>query len=254
MPLADFAGKRNWGYDGVLPLRAGLGLRPARGPEGADRRRARRRADGAARRGLQPLRPEGQLPAALRAAVLHRAHNTPWGAAIDFSNDVGAQILRPQRALLARGVPLRRPALRRGARHHRRVAAPHPRRDLRLGARRQAPGAGERRQPGALPRPRPVHRAVERRLAPRLPRARHRRVATATTSSYADAPAKHLARCLAEGFAYQGEVSPFSKEQRGEPSAHLPPSCFVDFMQNHDQIGNRAFGERIAVLARGRAS
>ena len=63
--------------------------------------------------------------------------------------------------------------------------------------------------------------------------------------AYADAPAKHLARCLAEGFAYQGEESPFSKEPRGEPSAHLPPSCFVDFLQNHDQIGNRAFGERL---------
>jgi 1,4-alpha-glucan branching enzyme len=50
--------------------------------------------------------------------------------------------------------------------------------------------------------------------------------------AYADAPAKHLARCLAEGFAYQGEVSPFTGEKRGEPSAHLPPSCFVDFLQN----------------------
>ena len=66
--------------------------------------------------------------------------------------------------------------------------------------------------------------------------------------AYADAPAKHLARCLAEGFAYQGEESPFSKEPRGEPSAHLPPSCFVDFLQNHDQIGNRAFGERLLSL------
>jgi malto-oligosyltrehalose trehalohydrolase len=78
-------------------------------------------------------------------------------------------------------------------------------------------------------------------------------LATAETdgyyAAYADAPAKHLARCLAEGFAYQGEISPFSKEPRGEPSAHLAPTCFVDFMQNHDQIGNRAHGERLASLA-----
>jgi malto-oligosyltrehalose trehalohydrolase len=67
--------------------------------------------------------------------------------------------------------------------------------------------------------------------------------------AYSDAPAKHLARCLAEGFAYQGEVSPFSHEKRGEPSGHLSPSCFVDFLQNHDQIGNRAFGERLTQLA-----
>src|SRR2546427_11860131 len=68
-------------------------------------------------------------------------------------------------------------------------------------------------------------------------------------AAYADAPAKHLARCLAEGFAYQGELSPFSNEPRGEPSAGLSPLCFVDFMQNHDQIGNRALGERLASLS-----
>src|SRR5690606_28704957 len=36
---------------------------------------------------------------------------------------------------------------------------------------------------------------------------------------------------------------------RGEPSAHLPPAAFVNFLQNHDQIGNRAFGERLSMLA-----
>jgi 1,4-alpha-glucan branching enzyme/maltooligosyltrehalose trehalohydrolase len=68
-------------------------------------------------------------------------------------------------------------------------------------------------------------------------------------ASYIDAPAKHLARCLAEGFAYQGEVSPFSGKPRGEPSRHLPPSAFVNFLQNHDQVGNRAFGERLLSLS-----
>ena len=53
------------------------------------------------------------------------------------------------------------------------------------------------------------------------------------------------ARALAEGFAYQGEISPFSNEPRGAISAYLPPTSFVSFIQNHDQIGNRAFGERI---------
>jgi 1,4-alpha-glucan branching enzyme len=67
--------------------------------------------------------------------------------------------------------------------------------------------------------------------------------------AYADSPARHLARCLAEGYAYQGEVSPFTNEPRGAPSTHLPPSCFVDFLQNHDQIGNRARGERLTSLS-----
>jgi maltooligosyltrehalose trehalohydrolase len=59
-----------------------------------------------------------------------------------------------------------------------------------------------------------------------------------------------FARALAEGFVYQGEKSPnLSGRRRGEPSAGLPPFAFVDFLQNHDQIGNRAFGERMSVLA-----
>ena len=63
-------------------------------------------------------------------------------------------------------------------------------------------------------------------------------------------PAAHLARCLAEGFAYQGEVSEHRRgEHRGEASAHLSPQSFVSFLQNHDQIGNRALGERIDRLA-----
>jgi len=67
---------------------------------------------------------------------------------------------------------------------------------------------------------------------------------------YADAPIRHLGRCLTEGFSYQGEPSIYRDGAvRGEPSTHLPPSAFVSFLQNHDQVGNRAFGERISTLA-----
>ncbi|TDX25364.1 maltooligosyl trehalose hydrolase [Modicisalibacter xianhensis] len=62
-----------------------------------------------------------------------------------------------------------------------------------------------------------------------------------------DATAK-LVRCLSEGFIYQGERSRHG-HTRGEPSAHLPTSAFVIFLQNHDQTGNRALGERLSVLA-----
>jgi len=67
---------------------------------------------------------------------------------------------------------------------------------------------------------------------------------------YAKDPVGHLIRCLTEGFAYQGECSDYRDGQpRGEFSAHLPATAFVNFLQNHDQVGNRAFGERITVLA-----
>jgi len=61
-------------------------------------------------------------------------------------------------------------------------------------------------------------------------------------------PIERLARCLSEGFAFQGETDRRG-HQRGEPSAHLPPTSFVMFLQNHDQIGNRALGERLIALA-----
>ncbi|HSM76525.1 MAG TPA: DUF3459 domain-containing protein, partial [Bryobacteraceae bacterium] len=55
--------------------------------------------------------------------------------------------------------------------------------------------------------------------------------------------------CLMEGFAWQGEPSPYRDgAPRGEPSAHLPPQAFIAFLQCHDQIGNRAFGERITQI------
>lgn len=59
-----------------------------------------------------------------------------------------------------------------------------------------------------------------------------------------------LALSLAEGFAYQGQVSLQSGAARGTPSGHLPPTAFIDFLQNHDQTGNRAFGERLIALAK----
>jgi maltooligosyltrehalose trehalohydrolase len=67
---------------------------------------------------------------------------------------------------------------------------------------------------------------------------------------YADNPFCHLARSLAQGFAYQGEASHHrAGRKRGEPSDHLPPIAFIAFLQNHDQIGNRAFGERLLWIA-----
>jgi malto-oligosyltrehalose trehalohydrolase len=61
----------------------------------------------------------------------------------------------------------------------------------------------------------------------------------------------HVTRTLADGFAYQGEASSHRQgAPRGEPSRDLPRTAFVDFIQNHDQIGNRPLGERLATLAK----
>jgi len=67
-------------------------------------------------------------------------------------------------------------------------------------------------------------------------------------ADFVESPTKKLARCLSDGFIYQGEITQHG-ESRGEPSSHLPPTAFVLFLQNHDQVGNRAFGERLTKLA-----
>ena len=80
----------------------------------------------------------------------------------------------------------------------------------------------------------------------------HTVVTGETTAYYADYavdPVRLLGRCLAEGFAYQGEWSPFRERKRGEASGALPPEAFVNFLQNHDQVGNRALGDRLESLA-----
>jgi maltooligosyltrehalose trehalohydrolase len=71
---------------------------------------------------------------------------------------------------------------------------------------------------------------------------------------YQRSPRGDLARALSSGFVYQGEAAAFwGGKLRGEPSGALPPSAFVNFLQNHDQIGNRALGDRLESIADPRA-
>jgi maltooligosyltrehalose trehalohydrolase len=67
---------------------------------------------------------------------------------------------------------------------------------------------------------------------------------------YQASPRGDLARALGSGFVYQGEAAAFwGGKLRGEPSGTLTPTAFVNFLQNHDQIGNRPFGDRLESIA-----
>ncbi|MDP2968233.1 MAG: DUF3459 domain-containing protein, partial [Deltaproteobacteria bacterium] len=57
-----------------------------------------------------------------------------------------------------------------------------------------------------------------------------------------------LVKALREGFVYSGQYSSYRRRKHGNSSKHLPPSKFVVFSQNHDQIGNRAKGDRLSTL------
>lgn len=61
-----------------------------------------------------------------------------------------------------------------------------------------------------------------------------------------DGDQAELGLALAEGYAFQGQKPMLEGQTKGEPSAHLPPTAFIAFVQNHDQIGNRPRGDRLA--------
>ena len=66
---------------------------------------------------------------------------------------------------------------------------------------------------------------------------------------YVERPLDHVTRVLASGFSYQGESSVHrGGRARGERSDKLSPLAFVNFLQNHDQIGNRPLGDRLSTL------
>jgi maltooligosyltrehalose trehalohydrolase len=59
---------------------------------------------------------------------------------------------------------------------------------------------------------------------------------------------EHLVKSMREGFVYSGDYSVYRKRNQGNSSKDIPADQFVVFSQNHDQIGNRMFGERLTNL------
>jgi maltooligosyltrehalose trehalohydrolase len=262
MPIAQFAGTRGWGYDGVLPYA------PFAHYGTPDELKAL--VDAAHERGLAMLLdvvynhfgPEGNWLGAYAPQFFTARHRTPWGEAVNFDGEDS----RTVREFFIHN------ALYWLEEYHfdgLRIDAVHALRDDgrphivdELTARvREAAGI-----------PRHVHVILENHAneAARLRRSAGQPGADAQWnedlhhclhviltgerdgyySDFADRPHERLVRALAEGFAYQGEPSSYGGGRpRGEPSAALPPTAFVSFVQNHDQIGNRPHGERLEVLA-----
>ena len=264
MPIADFPGRRGWGYDGVLPFAPDASY-------GAPRD-LKRLIDAAHGAGLMVFLdvvynhfgPEGNYLHVYAPTFFSERQHTLWGPAINFDGEGS----RPVRDFFVHNTlywleEYRFDGLRYDAVNTIRDASrPHILEEIAAAAH-----AGPSRE-------RAIHLVLEnddnaaRYLRPREPRlfraqwnddAHHAMHALATGerdgyyADYVPRPIEHLARCLAEGFDYQGQASQFRQRDRGEPSAALPPVAFVNFLQNHDQVGNRAFGERITALAAGRA-
>jgi malto-oligosyltrehalose trehalohydrolase len=260
MPVADFAGERNWGYDGVLLY----------APDGAYGRPEDLKAliDAAHARGLMVFLdvvynhfgPEGNYLSRYAAPFFTAEHKTPWGDAIDYRvEEVRNFAIENALHWLDH---YRFDGLRLDAVH----AIAEPGRQILLQSLSRAAGelaAASRRH---------IHLVLENddNTASLLdggegvPRGKYRAqwnddyhhawhvlLTGERAGYYGDypQPLAGLARALADGFVYQGEPSEHREGAlRGEPSRELPPTAFVDFLQNHDQIGNRPFGDRLTTL------
>lgn len=259
MPVAEFPGSRNWGYDGVHPFA------PQSTYGGPDA--LRRLVDAAHAHGIavfldvvyNHFGPEGAVIARYAPVFTDRYH-TPWGDGIDFDGPTAAGVRRyfidnalywvteyhidglrldavhaiqdaSQRHILdelATAVHEQTAAL--GRRIH--VVAESDLNDPALVRAREAGGYGLDAQWND-----DFHHAVHVRL-------------TGETSGYYvdyDDP-DAIVRVLRSRFALDGRWSEHRQRRHGQPAADLPPHRFIVFAQNHDQIGNRAHGDRLTTL------
>jgi malto-oligosyltrehalose trehalohydrolase len=261
MPLADFPGRWGWGYDGVLLF----------APEASYGRPEDLKAlvDAAHARGLavfldvvyNHFGPEGNYLHRYAPGFFNPRHQTPWGDGVNYDGP-GSEVVR---AFMIHNAlywieeyhldGLRLDAVNAIAddspRHLLvelgRAVADGPGRDHRVHLVLEN-GANEARYLRPVEGRCPLYQAQWNDDAHH---ALHVLLTGERGGYYGDyqPPLPNLGRCLTEGFAFQGERSAYRDGARGEPCADLPPTAFVGFLQNHDQIGNRALGERITALA-----
>jgi|SRR5271166_1217532 len=266
MPIAEFPGERNWGYDGVFLY--------APASRYGSPEELKRLVEACHARGLaivldvvyNHFGPEGNYLASIAPEFFTGRYHTPWGAALDFASSYS----RPVRDFFIHNAlywleEFHFDGLRLDAVHAiTDESVPDIIDEIAEWVRHSITG-------------REIHLTLEndRNEARRLARTRgrserynaqwnddvhhilHHLLTGEDHGYYGDyvtQPAEHLGRALAEGFAFQGAPSRFrGGKPRGEPSAALPATAFVAFLQNHDQVGNRPFGTRLSADATERA-
>ncbi|MCC8396764.1 malto-oligosyltrehalose trehalohydrolase [Paraburkholderia sp. MMS20-SJTR3] len=250
MPLNDFPGRHNWGYDGVLPY----------APDSAYGRPEELKAliDAAHGHGLMVFLdvvynhfgPDGNYLHTYAKKFFREGKTTPWGPAIDFARSEVSDFFTDNAVYWIN--EYRIDGLRFDAVHaiddHEwlRELSDHIRARVEHGRHVHLVLENEHNSASLLDTHfdaqwnDDAHNTLHVLLTGETEGYYH---------AYAERPIRRLARVLAEGFAYQGDPSPIHDgAPRGEASGHLPPTSFVMFLQNHDQIGNRAMGERLRSL------
>ncbi len=255
MPLADFPGAHNWGYDGVH-LYA-----PARAYGQPDDLRAL--VDAAHAEGIavildvvyNHLGPDGNYLRVFSPHYFESEHHTPWGEAINFSREQSAAVrsfFRENLIYWMRDFHI--DGFRLDATHA--IiddSVPHILAEMADTVRSRGGYiiAEDERNEAAIITPRPeggcgfdaawaddFHHSVENAL-----------IDTSMYACFFSGDLDEVAETMHEGWVYRGEPRLGGKVRPGTPCGHLPPERFVYCISNHDQCGNRAFGERLSHLA-----
>lgn len=253
MPIAQFPGERNWGYDGVLPYapQSSYGT-----PE-----QLKHLIDTAHGFGLMVILdvvynhfgPDGNYLGRYAKGFFRSDVKTPWGDAIDFRRREVRDFFIDNALMWL--LEYRFDGLRLDAVHaindstflqelaqkiHQQIDAP---RHVWLNLENEFNQASLLEQGFDAQWNDDGHNTLHVLLTGET---------DAYYSDFAHQATNKLATLLSQGFVYQGESTRHG-HTRGEPSGHLPPSAFVLFLQNHDQVGNRAYGERLPQLCYGPA-
>jgi maltooligosyltrehalose trehalohydrolase len=255
MPVNDFPGRRNWGYDGVLPFApdAAYGA-----PDDL-----KTLVDAAHAHGMMMFLdvvynhfgPDGNYLGSYAPQFFRDDLRTPWGPALDFRRPEVRRFFTENAIYWL--MEYRFDGLRFDAVHAisesdwldemaRAVwETVEPRRQVHLVLENEANRASHMRGDFDAQWNDDIHHVLHVLLTGER---------GGYYEDFAQDTAAKLARALSEGFVFQGEPSLHREGgTRGSPSADLPPYAFVSFLQNHDQIGNRAFGERLTTIADPRA-
>jgi maltooligosyltrehalose trehalohydrolase len=259
MPLASFEGDHGWGYDGVAlyaPLEA------YGGPDAV-----KRFVDAAHERGLAVLidvvynhfGPSGNYTGRFGPYITDH-HRTPWGGAVNFE-DAGSAEVRAffiENALMwlrdyhfdGLRVDAIHAFIDRSATHflEQLDEAVHTLAN-HTGRRYVVIGESDLNDPRLVTAPEAGGYGLDAQWSDDF----HHALWTVLTgeragyyADFGDGSLANLAKAITEAFVYQGQYSRYRQRNHGRSAIGLPADRFLGFIQNHDQVGNRALGDRLS--------
>jgi maltooligosyltrehalose trehalohydrolase len=259
MPVAQFPGKRNWGYDGVFPFAP---QNSYGGPLGL-----KRLVDACHNKGLavildvvyNHLGPEGNYLHSYGPYFTDR-YRTPWGDAINFDGPGSDEV---RRFFIGNALywvrESRIDGLRLDAVHGIfDFSARHFLRDLAAEVEREAEALerdihviaeSDLNDVRLVNPPGKGGYGLDAQWNDDFHHALHTLLTGEKDGYYMDfGTVSQFARSLRERFVYSGGYSRYRQRSHGNSAAERPARQFVVFAQNHDQVGNRMFGKRLSTL------